>query len=276
MKRKLIFLDIDGTITMPGTPPSAETAHAVRTARDNGHLVFLCTGRSVFSIDNAVSEIGFDGGIYHAGGRVLLGNEEPVNRPLDAEKTGTLIRLLRDLGITFHLEAADDLFTHDAQWDWDALDLSKASTELLRQMQQRRAAYSKHLSDYKGQPIYKVSFMAHSQKQQEQLNARVPQWAKLVWFDNFFPDMPILAGEISDSRVTKATAMEAVCYHLGASAEDCIAFGDSMNDAEILKAAGLGIAMGNAAPEVKAIADMVCESCADDGIAKTLCRLKLI
>ena len=54
-----------------------------------------------------------------------------------------------------------------------------------------------------------------------------------------------------------------------------IAFGDSMNDAEMLLAAGIGVAMGNAEPEVKELADRVCESVDDDGVARELERMGL-
>ena len=54
-----------------------------------------------------------------------------------------------------------------------------------------------------------------------------------------------------------------------------MAFGDSMNDAEMLLAAGIGVAMGNAEQRVKDLADQVCESCDEDGVAKELERMGL-
>lgn len=275
MKQKLIFLDIDGTITMPGTPPSRETVESIRAARKKGNSVFLCTGRSAFFIDPAVAEIGYDGGIYHAGGRVILGGKELVNAPMAQDKTLRLIELLKQASVTFHLEAASGLYTHEVPQTWEIEGISQASSEMLRQIQQRRMLRSLKLTDYAGEPIYKISFMAYHKEQKEFLTDHLPDWAKLVWFENMLPDLPALSGEISHKFITKATAMEAICRALGASAADCIAFGDSMNDAEILEAAGIGIAMGNSPAEVKAIADQVCESCNDDGIAKTLHRMGL-
>lgn len=275
MTGKLIFLDIDGTITMPGIPPSLDTIQAIQSARRSGNLVFLCTGRSEFAVDPQVANIGFDGGIYHAGGRVTLGSNELVNHPLPIQRTKELIQLLSDLHILFHLEAAQGLYSSQAVWNLDGLDLSAASSELLRQMESRKMANSKLLCEYNGEPVYKISFLTFSKEQQQALSARVPAWAKLVWFDNFFEDLSIMAGEISDQTVTKATAMEAICAVLHRTADDCIAFGDSMNDAEILEAAGIGIAMGNASDQVKAIADLLCEPCSQDGIAKQLRRFGL-
>ena len=59
------------------------------------------------------------------------------------------------------------------------------------------------------------------------------------------------------------------------AAEDTIAFGDSMNDAEILRAAGTGVAMGNAGGGVKKLAGQICERWDEDGIAKALTRMGL-
>lgn len=72
------------------------------------------------------------------------------------------------------------------------------------------------------------------------------------------------------------TALNHICQYLGAAPGDCIAFGNSMDDVEILKAAWIGIAMANSEAGVKEIADQVCESCAEDGVAKALARMNLI
>ena len=66
--------------------------------------------------------------------------------------------------------------------------------------------------------------------------------------------------------------MQRLCRFYGVTPENCVAYGDSMNDAEVLQSAGEGIAMGNANEEVKRIADRVCGSCAEDGLAIDLRR----
>lgn len=273
--KKLIFLDIDGTIAMPGTPPSPATVDAIRQARRNGHWVFLSTGRALCNIDPAIAAIGFDGGIYHAGGRVLLGDQMIVDIPLTQPRLQELLTHLTELDMTFHLEAASSQYSSWAEWsEFDSIQTG--STELLRQVLQRRRANSKPLPEYQGEPVYKIAIMSRSKEQRTRLRNRLPSWAKLVWFDELLPDVPVTAGEVSDGAVSKATAMAELCRRLHANADDCIAFGDSMNDAEILAAAGIGVAMGNSDAQIKQIADRVCESCAEDGIAKEFQRLKLI
>ena len=71
----------------------------------------------------------------------------------------------------------------------------------------------------------------------------------------------------------KASGIDHVCRHYGFQPSETMAFGDGGNDIEMLRHAGIGVAMGNASDEVKAAADYVTESVDDDGVAKALQRL---
>ena len=75
MDRKIIFLDIDGTLIAAMSEPSALATAAVRGARKMGHKVFLCTGRNMAIIGDDILKIGFDGVISSAGGHVEVGEE---------------------------------------------------------------------------------------------------------------------------------------------------------------------------------------------------------
>lgn len=84
------------------------------------------------------------------------------------------------------------------------------------------------------------------------------------------------SGEISDFSVKKGRPLLDICEHFGCLPSACTAFGDSLNDVEILEAAGIGVAMGNAEPELTQMANLVCDRCENDGIAKTLHEFGLI
>jgi len=73
--RRLVFLDVDGTIIDHDGRISSTVGDAVRRARAAGHLVFLCTGRSSREIPEPVSSIGFDGAILAGGGFIRLGDQ---------------------------------------------------------------------------------------------------------------------------------------------------------------------------------------------------------
>ncbi|MGW9157307.1 HAD family hydrolase [Microbacterium sp. NPDC055665] len=73
--------------------------------------------------------------------------------------------------------------------------------------------------------------------------------------------------------VTKATGLARLCEHLGIGRADVVAFGDALNDVEMLRWAGRGVAMAHAEPVVQAAADETTASNDDDGVAQVIERL---
>ena len=78
--------------------------------------------------------------------------------------------------------------------------------------------------------------------------------------------------EINLAGTDKGRALLQLCDHLGIDRGGCLAAGDGLNDLEMVRAAGIGVAMGNAVPEVLAAADWIAPSSDDDGIAAALAR----
>ncbi len=256
--RKLLFFDIDGTLATPGQPPRRAVADAIRATRRNGHLAFLSTGRPQCLVSPEVETIGFDGRIYSAGGRVTAGDAVLLDQPMPAEMSRMALDAIREAGLFYTLECAGGAYQNVPPF-------------IQRLMPDTLPAEA-----YQGEPVYKISFFAPSPKAVDRLRQRLDGRVKLVCFHNMMKGSPLRSGEISDPSVDKGAALRLLCRYYDASPADCVAFGDSMNDAEILQAAGLGVAMGNADAEVKALADQVCESCENDGVAKALARLGLI
>ncbi len=91
-------------------------------------------------------------------------------------------------------------------------------------------------------------------------HSRLPRWT------------PIFTDIVADGN-SKARGMEAICRHFGIAQDETIAFGDGGNDIEMLRWAGIGIAMGNAAPEVQAEADMVTTSVDEEGIEQAINKI---
>ena len=81
-KGKLIFLDVDGTLTPPGGYEPPESAlRAVKKARELGHKVFLCSGRN-YGMIKPLMKFGFDGGIASCGGYVYTGDKVLYDNPM--------------------------------------------------------------------------------------------------------------------------------------------------------------------------------------------------
>lgn len=95
--------------------------------------------------------------------------------------------------------------------------------------------------------------------------------------EEHFPDfkLPMFAGktgaDVVEREASKAKGLARICRYYGIGLEDTVAFGDSMNDYEIVQEAGVGIAMGNSIDELKQVADYVTDDIDQDGIWKA-CR----
>jgi Cof subfamily protein (haloacid dehalogenase superfamily) len=81
--------------------------------------------------------------------------------------------------------------------------------------------------------------------------------------------------EITDGSVNKGVALAALAEHYGIDQSEVMAIGDSLNDLEMINYAGLGVAMGNARPEIQARADIITASNEEDGVAEAIERYVL-
>ena len=102
---KLIFLDIDGTLTVPGenTPPES-ALEAIRAAQRKGNKVFLCTGRNMDML-SPLLKYGFDGVIASSGGYVMLGEEVLYDCPMTQQQRDTALESLHLHGVFCTIEA---------------------------------------------------------------------------------------------------------------------------------------------------------------------------
>ena len=81
--------------------------------------------------------------------------------------------------------------------------------------------------------------------------------------------------DIVEKQASKAEGLKRLCDYYGVSMADTVAFGDSMNDYEIVTTAGIGVAMGNGHPQLKAAADYVTAPIGEDGVYKACEALHL-
>lgn len=274
---RFIFFDIDGTLAHPGQAPSESTVKSIQAARRNGHKVFISTGRTMDSIPKPIATIGFDGGIFSSGGIAAVDGKIVIQHVMDSALVQKILSALHRHNMFYTLETADGRYnSENAQDLLEQIDFSNTSKEM--------AEFTKGvlfdstaipMSNYSGQPINKITYYCIDHDTEAQLYRELQLAVKVVPFHNI-PGFPLATGEISDYAIHKGRALKELCDYFGCQPSDCIAFGDSMNDSEILTAAGLGIAMGNADEQVKAIADQVCDRCENDGIAKALQELGLI
>ncbi|MFC8680425.1 HAD family hydrolase [Microbacterium ureisolvens] len=281
-RRRIIFLDVDGTILEHGAHVAPSTAPAVRAARAAGHLVYLSTGRSASDIHPRVAEIGFDGAVTNSGALVVSGDEVVVDRPLSPEATDRMLTAMRSRGIRYFLQTRDGVYASDdmAELMRDyaaALEARAAAGEEVRPEDSLVGLAERtfpRADDADLSRIDKAVFVSDHEEGLEELRADLGDEFLIV------PgSMPLPGGsngEINERDTTKGSAIELLLEHLGLDAADAVAIGDSWNDIEMFQVCGVAVAMGNAHPELKELADFVTTDVLDDGIANAFQRLGLI
>lgn len=266
---KLIALDLDGTLLNSDKAVSAQNSAALSLAAEQGHVIVPATGRALRAIPEQVMSLPF---LHYAitingakisnirTGETLLRAELPLD---------TCLRLLDFAG---RYDAMYDCYWDDTGWvDRAFLERVRyynADEEVVTLLRRTRTPVEdlKAFVRANDQPVQKVQLcfrdMAERETAREEIAAAFPDVLVTSSFRNNL--------ELNAADADKGRALLALAQRLGIPTEDTVAFGDSSNDLRMLCAAGTSVAMGNAAPDVRAVCDYVTDTNDRDGVAAFL------
>lgn len=266
MRKKIIFLDIDGTLTEPGSNVPPESAmKAVRGAQEKGHYVFLCTGRN-YDMLSPLLPLGFDGVVASCGGYVRFKDQVIYDCPMTEEQKERAMTVLKDSGVFRTVECMDGSYTDEGLKEFlESHGDEGANSELLRWRRQLEQSLNiRPMAEYRGQPVYKIVVMADSRERFEEPEKVLGQEFELCLQE---PDQyGYINGELVNRKFDKGKGVERVCRYLGIPLEDTVGFGDSVNDEAMLKTVALSICMADGSPKMKELADDVCPPVKEDGL----------
>ena len=274
MNRKLIFLDVDGTLTPPGGQEPPESAvRAIKSAQERGHKVFLCSGRN-----NAMMvplyKYGFDGGIASCGGFVFAGDTVLHDCPMPEDQKNRLITLFEENGVSIELEAKDDSYC-DGRAKRFLEDDKDRNSHLLRMIKAVWIELGPHpLEEYDGRPVYKLVCVYESDDQLQAAKEELGDDLMFIHHDFSEPDCNF--GEVISRMIDKGSAVRLVAEKLGFDIADTVGFGDSMLDLEMIEAVGTSVCMDSGSPKLKEMSDLVCPAVDEDGIEWAFRKLGLI
>ncbi len=274
MDRKLIFIDVDGTLTPPGGYVPPESAlRAIKRAQELGHKVFLCSGRN-YDMMEPLLKHGFDGGIASCGGYVFAGDEVLHDCPMSEYQKKRLMELYAENGVSIELESKDDSYCDDIAKRFLEQDRDKDS-QLIRMIQAVWIDLGPHpIEEYDGRPVYKIVFVYQSGDQLR--SAKEELGDEMLFIEHDFSEPDCRFGEVISRRIGKGSAVRLVAEALGFDIADTIGFGDSMLDVEMIETVGTSVCMDSGSPKLKEISDLVCPSVEDDGIEWGFRELGLI
>lgn len=241
-KYKALITDIDGTLTpiVPNSYPSAKVVQAIRIAQNKGYTIYLASGRPFPLVQFVTKHIGSVGPCIVDNGAVIADSSN-----------GKVL--------------------------WEAL-LSRGKAEILLGMVNHFPLYRVSCDigalENPGQippdvRIRKISVHNITPEEADELAESIGGLYKdvIVVKASSYKDEKLTDLYVSDSQATKQHAVLILSEILDIPTSEFIGIGDGYNDFSLLMACGLKVAMGNAVDELKAIADVVAPSVADDGVA---------
>ncbi len=278
MTEKILFLDVDGTITDYDNNIPESAKRAIRAARANGHRAYMCTGRSKAEVPPELEEIGFDGMIGGNGSYVESDGQVVMHQLITAEQCRHIVDWLHGRGLEFYLESNNGLFASE--------NFREAARPVLRTYAGRKGAPNAdtlevedvmHGMVFGGQlyrdDLNKVSFILGSYQDHLDSVVEFPDLECHTWGG---AGETALFGDMGVRGIDKAHAANVLLDHLGASIDDTVAFGDAKIDIPMFECCATSVAMGSGGDEAKAAADYVTTAVDDDGLANAFKHLGLI
>ncbi len=254
--KKAVFFDIDGTLIDASsgmTKMSELTKQAIRDLQDAGHYTFIATGRPLAFLDEELLSFGFDGYVLMNGAVVMLGDRVIYQKPLAKKIVTHICQVCEEQKIQYILQGVSKVYL---QPHFKEMDAFYAGLEISKQ----HFCYEFMPEDL---DVYKMEFIVQNDQSREIC-------ASFVTPDMYFMVDPRhnLNFELYARAETKATGILHALQHLQLPVTQSFAFGDGVNDQEMLQAVGCSMAMGNAEASIKNLASYIVPAVKDEGVAK--------
>ena len=264
--KKLIALDLDGTLLDDRKEITERTRKSLIRAQQSGNTVILASGRPTPGLYTQAETLELDKHhgllLYYNGGKVTdyttgeVIYENSIANPLAKE----FLRHLEQFDVNPIVEDGENIYTNNP--DGFKNDFESAQNHL-------GIVKVDNICDYVDYNPVKILIAAPQEILDPQIEKITAPFEGRL---SFVKSAPFYL-EATPLGVNKAGSLQIVCDRLGFSREQLVSFGDAENDLSMIEFAGMGVAMANACEKLKSVANMVTLSNNDDGIAHALRQL---
>ncbi|MNJ49302.1 putative bifunctional phosphatase/peptidyl-prolyl cis-trans isomerase [compost metagenome] len=257
MSYKIVFFDIDGTLVNDEKQVPQDTIDAIAKLKANGVEPVIATGRAPFNFEPLLEMLNIDSFVSLNGAYVVYKGKTLYKHTLPVE---SMKKLVEHAGRNNHAL----VFVGNEEY----YSNSKEHPFVIESVNTLRVKLPEYDPDFWQKAEIYQAFL-HCEAEDEQLYDGVFEDLRLIRWHEKAMDVTIQGG-------SKAVGIKAMLERLNLTTADAVAFGDGLNDKEMLNEVGLGIAMGNAHPDLLPLADYVTASVDDGGITQGLRHAGLI
>lgn len=269
MERKLLLFDVDGTlISYDGIVPQS-CIRALKQAKDNGHYVFVVTGRTRNRA--TVGNIEVNGMICGNGAYIEVEGEILQDQKLSEEQIIEITDYLDEHGISYFMEGNDGLYG-SKHFETIAVPVYKkygipqpVIREIYPMMIFPQSMHQKNIT--------KINYILNSYQDYINFKERFSHLQCLTWGGQ---GEEALFGDCALPNIDKEKAIQKVIRYLNIKKENIYAFGDAEVDIPMFHCAGTSICVGSGRQSAKDAADYITDDVIDDGIEKSLKHFHII
>ncbi|MFJ7980499.1 Cof-type HAD-IIB family hydrolase [Lysinibacillus xylanilyticus] len=255
--KKILFFDVDGTLYNSEKILPASAKEALLEARRNGYEIAIATGRAPFMIQSLLEELDINTYVTFNGQYVVYRGEIVYTNGVEKDELSKIIAF----GNARHEPV---VFLDDQR-----MIASVGNNEMISEsLNTLKYPYPNIDSTYYMQNEVYQTLIFMEEKDEHLYREAFPN-VQFVRWHRYSCDVLPKGG-------SKAAGIEKVLGKMGLTLNDAIAFGDGINDIEMLQAVGTGVAMGNGHERVKAVATHIAEHVDEDGLAKIMRQLNII
>lgn len=255
--RKLIAIDLDGTLLKDEGRVSAATAAVIAEVQKEGHKVVIATGRHTASALPIAEELGLTDAIITFNGALIMDrgkNQVKIAYAYQEDQVKNITDLVKELGLAYIISTQKDHY------------IEPQFSSLIKQY----SAYGAQVKELVcskgiGLPILKTAIIgpeSHLNQLEPQIQQKLPYLSVVRSGEESL--------DIMNRKASKGAALKWLANYYKVKREDIISFGNYYNDISMLEYAGIGVAVANAPDYVRRKSDLVTDSNEKDGVARFL------
>lgn len=261
--RQALFFDIDGTILSEITKEIPQsTFRALSKAKENGHLLFINTGRTRCTLPIKITEMPFDGFLCGCGIFLTYGDEIFYKKNLPSARADAIAKMAGECRIDGVFEGVEDVYFSKFASRFEDI-------EALRTKMKKRGLGQKRYLEEGGCAYDKMYVMTDKKSDKESFFHFIERDLDIIDRENG-------AYECVPKGCSKATAIQMVLDKFHLSREQSYVFGDSENDLAMFRYAGHAIAMGKHSTALDPYTEFVTKAVEEDGIDYAMKKFRLI